>query len=227
MKSKISIWDCRRAIDIKGGLPLTMRGDLFDVDRPSAASVARCEAARHTTRSQTGSMDRRKYSFYTLRAGTPHQAGARHHCGQRPLICLATIGPRRRGLGSQTHAHKPLPRLSAARQRPSRAGVEPLPCQPARDRRNAANCLFSTGLCESGEFSSIIRVTSPARFFDHSGHPLKPPGAAPCRRSTGGLMKHPPRARQQEKGTSNPPRARPRAGPPEKSTANRPREGQQ
>ena len=40
MKSKISIWDCRRAIDIKGGLPLTMRGDLFDVDRPSAASVA-------------------------------------------------------------------------------------------------------------------------------------------------------------------------------------------
>ena len=41
MKSKISIWDCRRAIDIKGGLPLTMRGDLFDVDRPSAASVAR------------------------------------------------------------------------------------------------------------------------------------------------------------------------------------------
>ena len=41
MKPKISIWDCRRAIDIKGGLPLTMRGDLFDVDRPSAASVAR------------------------------------------------------------------------------------------------------------------------------------------------------------------------------------------
>ena len=41
MKSKISIWDCRRAIDIKRGLPLTMRGDLFDVDRPSAASVAR------------------------------------------------------------------------------------------------------------------------------------------------------------------------------------------
>ena len=41
MKSKISIWDCRRALEIKGGLPLTMRGDLFDVDRPSAASVAR------------------------------------------------------------------------------------------------------------------------------------------------------------------------------------------
>ena len=41
MKSKISIWDCRRAIEIKGGLPLTMRGDLFDIDRPSAASVAR------------------------------------------------------------------------------------------------------------------------------------------------------------------------------------------
>ena len=40
MKSKISIWDCRRAIDIAGGgidiagglaggLPLTIRGDLF------------------------------------------------------------------------------------------------------------------------------------------------------------------------------------------------------
>ena len=29
MKSKISIWDCRRAIEIKGGLPLTIRGDLF------------------------------------------------------------------------------------------------------------------------------------------------------------------------------------------------------
>ena len=41
MKSKISIWDCRRAIEIAGGIPLTMRGDLFDVDRPSAASVAR------------------------------------------------------------------------------------------------------------------------------------------------------------------------------------------
>ena len=29
MKSKISIWDCRRAIDIAGGLPLALRGDLF------------------------------------------------------------------------------------------------------------------------------------------------------------------------------------------------------
>ena len=29
MKSKISIWDCRRAIEIAGGLPLTIRGDLF------------------------------------------------------------------------------------------------------------------------------------------------------------------------------------------------------
>ena len=29
MKSKISIWDCRRAIEIKGGLPLTLRGALF------------------------------------------------------------------------------------------------------------------------------------------------------------------------------------------------------
>ena len=29
MKSKISIWDCRRAIEIAGGIPLTIRGDLF------------------------------------------------------------------------------------------------------------------------------------------------------------------------------------------------------
>ena len=29
MKSKISIWDCRRAIEIAGGLPLTVRGALF------------------------------------------------------------------------------------------------------------------------------------------------------------------------------------------------------
>ena len=29
MKSKISIWDCRRAIEIAGGLPLTIHGDLF------------------------------------------------------------------------------------------------------------------------------------------------------------------------------------------------------
>ena len=72
MKSKISIWDCRRAIDIKGGLPLTMRGDLFDVDRPSAASVARWPPVklRHTTRSQTGSMDRRNIVF--TRSGQEH-----------------------------------------------------------------------------------------------------------------------------------------------------------
>ena len=29
MKSKISIWDCRRAIEIAGGIPLTIRGALF------------------------------------------------------------------------------------------------------------------------------------------------------------------------------------------------------
>ncbi len=29
MKSKISIWDCRRAIEIAGGIPLTIRDDLF------------------------------------------------------------------------------------------------------------------------------------------------------------------------------------------------------
>ena len=35
MKSKISIWDCRRAIEIKGGLPLTMRGALFAEPGPN------------------------------------------------------------------------------------------------------------------------------------------------------------------------------------------------
>ena len=29
MKSKISIWDCRNAIGIAGGIPLTLRGALF------------------------------------------------------------------------------------------------------------------------------------------------------------------------------------------------------
>ena len=29
MKSKISIWDCRRAIEIAGDIPLTIRGALF------------------------------------------------------------------------------------------------------------------------------------------------------------------------------------------------------
>ena len=38
MKSKISIWDCRRAIDIAGGLPLTIRGDLFAGPGPHAVA---------------------------------------------------------------------------------------------------------------------------------------------------------------------------------------------
>ena len=39
MKSKISIWDCRRAIEIAGGLPLAIRGDLFA--EPGPDPVAR------------------------------------------------------------------------------------------------------------------------------------------------------------------------------------------
>ena len=39
MKSKISIWDCRRAIEIAGGLPVTIRGDLFA--EPGPHPVAR------------------------------------------------------------------------------------------------------------------------------------------------------------------------------------------
>ena len=39
MKSKISIWDCRRAIEIAGGIPLTIRGDLFA--EPGPHPVAR------------------------------------------------------------------------------------------------------------------------------------------------------------------------------------------
>ena len=38
---------------------------------------------------------KREYRFYAPWAGTPHQAGARHHCGRRALICLATIGRER------------------------------------------------------------------------------------------------------------------------------------
>ena len=151
-----------------------MRGDLFDVDRPSAASVAplaSCEAARHTTRSQTGSMDRRKYSFYTLRAGTPHQAGARHHCGQRPLICLATIGPRRRRLGSQTTLTNPFP----GSQRPVSGlpalgwtlGIPP----PAPESSDARKSLISTGLCESRELSTSKQHTLQRRKYVQTAHP--------------------------------------------------------
>ena len=39
MKSKISIWDCRTAIEIAGGLPLAIRGDLFA--EPGPDPVAR------------------------------------------------------------------------------------------------------------------------------------------------------------------------------------------
>ena len=39
MKSKISIWDCRTAIGIAGGLPLAIRGDLFA--EPGPDPVAR------------------------------------------------------------------------------------------------------------------------------------------------------------------------------------------
>ena len=139
MKSKISIWDCRRAIDIKGGLPLTMRGDLFDVDRPSAASVAHWPPVKLLVTQlgvKQGQWIAENIVFYTLRAGTPHQAGARHHCGQRALICLATIGPRRRGLGSRTKLTNPFPGLSAARQRPFRAGLGPwgTPTPPNRQK---------------------------------------------------------------------------------------------
>ena len=45
MKSKISIWDCRRAIEIAGGLPLAIRGDLFaELDRTlwPTGSMRRC-----------------------------------------------------------------------------------------------------------------------------------------------------------------------------------------
>ena len=38
MKPKISIWDCRRAIEITGGLPLAIRGDLFAGPGPHPAA---------------------------------------------------------------------------------------------------------------------------------------------------------------------------------------------
>ena len=38
-------------------------------------------------------MGLREYQFYASWAATPHQAGARHHCEQQALICLATSEP--------------------------------------------------------------------------------------------------------------------------------------
>ena len=98
MKSKISIWDCRRAIEIKGGLPLTLRGALFA--GPGPDPVANFLP---------------KEVFVTqLRAGIPHQAGERHHCGRRSLICLATIGPRP---AHRPSSQTPFPASQRPRQR--------------------------------------------------------------------------------------------------------------
>ena len=49
MKSKISIWDCRRAIEIAGGLPLTIRGDLFVEPGPHPVGRWFPETAAHVT----------------------------------------------------------------------------------------------------------------------------------------------------------------------------------
>ena len=49
MKSKISIWDCRRAIEIAGGLPLTIRGDLFAEPGPHPVGRWFPETAVHVT----------------------------------------------------------------------------------------------------------------------------------------------------------------------------------
>ena len=106
-------------------------------------------------------MDRRKYSFYTLRAGIPHQTGARHHCGQRPLICLAPIGDRRRGLGSQTPLTNPFPGLSAACQRPFYVGLDlMLPQSP--NRPETANHLFPQACVDRGSFPRAFTPLSPS-----------------------------------------------------------------
>ena len=103
-------------------------------------------------------MGRRKYSFYTLRAGTPHQAGARHHCGRRSLICLATIGPRRRGLGSQPTLTNPLSRpLSGPAAAPA-ARSGPLACRIPKASW-ARKSPISTVLCDSWEFSTGFHPT--------------------------------------------------------------------
>ena len=124
MKSKISIWDCRRAIEIKGGLPLTIRGALFA--GPGADPVAHflpktvfvTQLEIKQGRWIIGNIG------YTLRAGISHQAGPGHHCGRRSLVCLATIGPRPRELGSQTPfpaSQRPVSGLSASGWLVSRA----------------------------------------------------------------------------------------------------------
>ena len=93
-ESKISIWDCRRAIEIAGGIPLTIRGDLFVGSGPHPVARWISETVLITQLESNRVDGHREYRVYALRAGTPHQAGARHHCGRRSLICRATIGLR-------------------------------------------------------------------------------------------------------------------------------------
>lgn len=55
MKSKISIWDCRRAIEIAGGIPLTIRGDLFTGPGPHAVARWLPEQAKELPMTAFGS----------------------------------------------------------------------------------------------------------------------------------------------------------------------------
>ena len=75
MKSKISIWDCRRAIEIAGGFPLTIRGDLFA--GPGSHPVGRWfpETAVLVTQLEIkqGRWVIGNIRFYAPRAGIPHQ----------------------------------------------------------------------------------------------------------------------------------------------------------
>ena len=118
MKSKISIWDCRRAIDIKGGLnPLTMRGDLFDVDRPSAASVARWPPVKLLV-TQLGVKQGQwiAENIVFTRSGQEHLTKlARDIIADNDRLYASQQSDRSTARIRLTdHAHKPLPRLSAA-----------------------------------------------------------------------------------------------------------------
>ena len=104
MKSKISIWDCRRAIDIAGGaidiaggLPLTIRGDLFAGPGPHPVGRWFPETAVIVTQLEVkqGRWVCGNISF--TRHGQEHLTKLARDiiAGQRALICLATIGRER------------------------------------------------------------------------------------------------------------------------------------
>ena len=80
--------------------------------------------------------------------------------------CIPQPRPSLRLDKPNSQASFPLSGLTAARQRPFRAGLDSrYPPRPGSSED--VNRWFATGLCESGEFSTSIRHHSPAHFFEH------------------------------------------------------------